>query len=476
MYLFSRRLLAVLLLVVWNSACTSTGPSDDDAAITLRVMTFNIEWGGAKISFDNVVEAIRLSRADIVGIQEAEGNLQRLADELGWHYDLRNYVISRYPLFEPSGADGKFVYVEVAPGKIIAVANVHLWSDPYGPDGVRDGASLEEVLDMERAVRLGGIESYLSALAPLGNENTPLFLTGDFNAPSHLDWTGQAVGARQHLRYAVPWPVSQAMTAAGFQDSWRVVHPDPISNPGLTWWAGRPPLAEYQPTENDGQDRIDFVWYTGPVDAISSEIVGEPGGPEVSFAVAPWPSDHRGVVSEFRVVPVDTPEMVTTGQRVYRSAAAVDVAYQSSGETIIYVVNVDTRAPVFKQPVAPGASQWQLPAILFEPGHYQVQMWSATAQADLVKEFWVLARDAVPEVILDNDVIPGGRRDRRSLAQCTGESARLHRRLCRGCRRRTTTTVWPGLTWMHCRQARRDWMRQRLRGVGRSLPAVTCYA
>ena len=67
-------------------------------AVELRVMSFNIEWGGTLISFENVLEAIRRSNADIVGIQEAEGNLQRLAYELGWHYDLRNYVISRFPL------------------------------------------------------------------------------------------------------------------------------------------------------------------------------------------------------------------------------------------------------------------------------------------------------------------------------------------------------------------------------------------
>jgi endonuclease/exonuclease/phosphatase family metal-dependent hydrolase len=405
--------MSIGLCVVFGLyACASVdvpaGARNPESVIHLRVMTFNIEWGGAKVSFDNVVEAVRLSRADIVGIQEAEGNLQRLADELGWHYNLRNYVISKYPLIEPPGTNGKYVYVEVQPDRIVAIANVHLWSDPYGPDEIRDGATLEEVLEIERATRMAGIESYLSVLAPQVGKNIPLFLTGDFNAPSHLDWTEAAVGTRKHLRYAVPWPVSKAMTAAGFRDSWRVVYPDPVENPGLTWWAGRPPIAEYQPTENDGKDRIDFVWIAGPVSVHTSEIVGESDGPEVSFGVSPWPSDHRAVVSDFEVVPVDMPELVSTGQRVYRAGTNVDVVYKSLNGGVIYVANADSGAPVFKQPVNPGRSGWNLPAMLFEPGHYQVRMSSQTTEADVVKAFWVLAEDALPELELNKNSFAAG--------------------------------------------------------------------
>ena len=76
-----------MIALLCISACTDSEKriADEPEEIELRVMTFNIEWGGANISFDNVVEAIRLSDADIVGIQEAEGNLPRLAAELGWH-------------------------------------------------------------------------------------------------------------------------------------------------------------------------------------------------------------------------------------------------------------------------------------------------------------------------------------------------------------------------------------------------------
>lgn len=75
--------MLVILLTACLAACghseDKTRNSDAIAVVDLRVMSFNIEWGGTHISFENVVEAIRRANADIVGIQEAEGNLQRLA-------------------------------------------------------------------------------------------------------------------------------------------------------------------------------------------------------------------------------------------------------------------------------------------------------------------------------------------------------------------------------------------------------------
>jgi hypothetical protein len=149
--IFACWLLPVLLCACGNPADSTAFTNGE---IELRVMTFNIEWGGTRVSFDKVREAIILANADIVGIQEAEGNLQRLAVELGWHYDLRNYVISKYPVIEPPGADGNYAFVEVAAGRIVAISNVHLPSDPYGPDAVRDGAGAGEVLAIERRARL----------------------------------------------------------------------------------------------------------------------------------------------------------------------------------------------------------------------------------------------------------------------------------------------------------------------------------
>ncbi|NQV87678.1 MAG: endonuclease/exonuclease/phosphatase family protein [Woeseiaceae bacterium] len=386
-----------LLVVVLISACG--GQQDDaaavDEAIDLRVMTFNIEWGGTNISFDNVVEAIRRSDADIVGIQEAEGNLQRLATELGWYYNLRNYVISKYPLIEPQGADGHYVFVEVSPGKIVALANVHLPSDPFGPEQVRDGASLEEVLALERATRLPTLQPYLAILPALAERGIPVFLTGDFNSPSYQDWTEAAVGTRPFLGYAVDWPTSRAVTNAGFKDSWRAVHVDSIADPGLTWWAARPPLESYTPGDNDPQDRIDFVWFAGPAEARDSIIVGEEGRADVSISVTPWPSDHRGVVSTFSVSPADMPVVLGIGQRAYKAGEDVDVIFygasQQATAVITRLANDGSKTVTGEHIIKSGAHN-RLASSTFAAGHYQINV-AGQDGGELQNEFWILDGD-----------------------------------------------------------------------------------
>ena len=385
---------AICLTGLVAAACTDrpSQTSLPDEPLHLRVMTFNIEWGGTNISFDKVVEAIRRSNADIVGIQEAEGNLKRLADELGWHFNLRSYAISKYPLVEPQDSDGLYVLVETSPGKVVALANVHLPSDPEGPHEIRDGAALEEILEMERTARLPPIRAYLPKLVTLVEQHIPVFLTGDFNAPSHLDWTDAAVGSRPFLRYAVDWPVSRAVSEAGFKDSWRVVQPDPLTHPGLTWWAARPPLPSYAPGEDDPQDRIDFVWYAGPAEVHESVLVGEKGRADVAIQVTPWPSDHRGVVSTFSVSPAQMPELLSTGRRIYGIGDDVEVIFHGPRQQVtagIFQVAADgSRTAVREHSVKSGVHN-RLASSIFSPGHYLLSVVKEDGP-NLESEFWVL--------------------------------------------------------------------------------------
>jgi endonuclease/exonuclease/phosphatase family metal-dependent hydrolase len=378
--------------------------------VELRVMSFNIEWGGTQVSFEQVVEAIRQSRADVVGIQEAQGNLQRLAGELDWHFDLRNYVISKFPLIEPPGANGRYVFVEVEPGRIVAIANVHLPSDPYGPDAVRDGATPSEVLEIEHQTRMPAIEPVLEPLKRLASGGTPVFLTGDFNAPAHTDWTEATVGARKFMPYPLEWPVSRAVATAGFQDSWRVANPDPVTHPGLTWWAGRPPLEAYAPGDNDSQDRIDFIWFAGPVRVTGSEIAGEIGGPEVSTGIDPWPSDHRAPVTDFLAVPAAMPKLVSTENRVHRTGDEIGIIYNSSEPEIIQVVKIsrDGDLAEINELSVSGQGRKSLPSALFDPGHYQLRMRDSGMNATMVRDFWILTGDASPVVEVTGSTFAAG--------------------------------------------------------------------
>ena len=47
----------------------------------ITVMTFNVWYGGGQVEFDRTGEAIRASGADVVGVQEPDGQLRRIGEE-----------------------------------------------------------------------------------------------------------------------------------------------------------------------------------------------------------------------------------------------------------------------------------------------------------------------------------------------------------------------------------------------------------
>ena len=89
----------------------------------LTVMTSNIWYGGVQVDFDQVARAVRRADADIVGVQEPEGNLRRLAAAAGLPYvDDSLHLISRYPLFavEPGGV--RFAYAALGLDQVVPSA------------------------------------------------------------------------------------------------------------------------------------------------------------------------------------------------------------------------------------------------------------------------------------------------------------------------------------------------------------------
>src|SRR4029079_8033446 len=83
-------------------------------------------------------------------------------------------------------------------------------------------------------VRTSALERPLAAMDELLGDGYPVFLTGDFNEPSSLDYTGDAVGTRKEITEPVAWPVSEALFDHGFRDSYREVHDDPVAVPAIT--------------------------------------------------------------------------------------------------------------------------------------------------------------------------------------------------------------------------------------------------
>lgn len=322
--------LSLVLSLLPQGAGAASAPTAPEP-ITLKVAEFNIEYGGTHVSFDEVVKAIERSRADVVGIEEAQTHIPRLARALGWPYfSVRLQVVSKFPLIDPPDGNSIYIFVEVAPGEVVAIENVHLPSNPYGPFWVKQGYTRREVVEKERELRLPAIRPSLHVAKGLVAQGIPVFLTGDFNAPSWRDWTPEMVGVRYQIRYPVKWPVSVAVEKAGFTDSYRDIHPDPMSDPGLTWWAARPDLPSWNPGKTAPEDRIDFVYAAGAT-ATDSIIVGERGHAGVDVGIEPWPSDHRMSVSTFTVTPTVPPVMVAVDRRLVDAGQNLHVTFHTPG-------------------------------------------------------------------------------------------------------------------------------------------------
>jgi endonuclease/exonuclease/phosphatase family metal-dependent hydrolase len=294
------------------------------AETRLTIMTFNA-WGIGGNDGRPVEESaavIRAAGADIVGLQETrlegpdctadfcppqgESRAAALAAVLGFHFrdqfeenpaNWSNAILSRWPILGPS-PNGLGVEIDIG-GRHVWAFNIHLDDAPYQPyqlTGIDYGdaqflSTEAEAIAAARATRGDAIALLMEDLkAAEGAE--AVFLFGDFNEPSHRDWTPGAVAAGYHP-IAVAWPATTAIEAAGFTDALRAAWPDEVAKPAWTWTPWGDPAAT-----DDHQDRIDFVFARAPGLVIGkAAVLGEAKG-VADIVVDPWPSDHRAIAAE----------------------------------------------------------------------------------------------------------------------------------------------------------------------------------
>lgn len=91
-----------------------------------------------------------------------------------------------------------------------------------------------------------------------------------------------------HYGLAVAWPESKAMQNAGFTDSYRKLHINPLLDRGFT----RTPRAATTSTLYGVRDRIDFIYYrSAHLNTIESRVI--------DYHPMIFPSDHAGVMTVF---------------------------------------------------------------------------------------------------------------------------------------------------------------------------------
>jgi len=291
---------ALSLAVLFVAAACAGAQSGTSRSVTLKVLTLNIR-NDAGDRLPGIVDLIKRSGADVVGLQEVDASGPEIAKRLGFRYarfDSDTAVVSRYEIAPGPGPSA----VKVLPpgGAAVTFVDVHLFHKPYQPYQLlgipyEDGRFIHteaEAIAEARAARIDQVESTVAALA---KDDGPIVLVGDFNEPSYLDWTERTASAKRHP-IPVAWPATKTFADAGFSDSFRTLFPDEMAKPGFTWTPGLDPA-----DPKDHADRIDFVLFRGTrIKPESAWVVGEDSR-YADLVIAPYPTDHRGVLVLFDV-------------------------------------------------------------------------------------------------------------------------------------------------------------------------------
>ena len=283
---------------------------------SVKVMSYNIFRGGTmrRQPLSQTAKVIQEAKADIVGVQETRSpkgdNAEKLAQLLGWNLDVdrssKNCILTRYKIV---GRHNGGIKVKLTSGREAYVYNLHLPSNPYQPYqllSIRpkwhkhwDTPFIKteaEAIASARNARGREVSSLLKQIRSVPDKATPVFVVGDFNEPSHFDWTARAAKSGRHP-VKVEYPTSLELTKAGFADAWRTVYSDEMKKPGFTW----SPLTKADDPK-DHHDRIDFVYFRGKgVRLDGVKIVGE-DKEKADIVVSPYPSDHRAVIATFTLL------------------------------------------------------------------------------------------------------------------------------------------------------------------------------
>lgn len=318
----------------------------------ITVFQFNIWQEGTVVpgGFDAIADEIARFDPDFVTLSEVRNyNDTRFCDRIiealaqrgkEYHsfYSYDSGLLSRYPITDsatvwPHSGDHGTIYrlnTEID-GQPFAVYTGHLdyQNDTYYEVRGYDGNSWERMTApltdvdsiLERNVlslRDEAIRSFLKDAAEQRIAGNIIIFGGDFNEPSHLDWTESTRDMADHNGVVFEWPNTLTLHNAGFCDAYRSVYPDPVTHPGYTYPSDNEALAPQRITwapEADERDRIDYVFFdpqggrvrateacvVGPrCSIVRSQRVDETSGDSIIEPLGVWPTDHKGVLVKLR--------------------------------------------------------------------------------------------------------------------------------------------------------------------------------
>ena len=305
------------------------------AAPTLRVLSWNVLHGANDVTDgpEKALAVIKESRADVVLMQESydiNGDRPKLgawlAEQLGWNQwqgdsphlcILTPYDIAETFSQEPWHGVGARLVDES--GRSFIAWSIWLDYRAFITYALREDPDMSDAdliaLESVGSSRLPEATRIVARLKALGQLESPIpvLVGGDWNTPSHLDWTLDTSRVYKRRR-DLPLPVSLAMKDAGFIDTYRVVEPNPVQSPGITW----SPMFRMSGGTEQGFERIDRVYLKDPVvdgsggvdrdQPVKSSTLQPRGAKvyplvwesdEIPVLERTFPSDHGAVLIEF---------------------------------------------------------------------------------------------------------------------------------------------------------------------------------
>jgi endonuclease/exonuclease/phosphatase family metal-dependent hydrolase len=312
---------------------------------TVDFMSFNIWQEGTSVSngLEKIRDVIIETEADIICFSEVRNyNNQdwtsEIVDELSalGHIYQGNYIggdvsiISKFPISNASLVGSIGLYNVQLTTQTISVACAHLdytYYACYLPRGYNGGSpnwdmiddgtgNPDPILDINQILSYNLLstrdEHIADLLNSVNNNSNPIIFMGDFNEPSHLDWTNNTSQLFDHNGLTIPWQNTLNLEVNGFVDAYREYFPNPATHPGITWpsFANGIGSTSWTPLA-DERERIDYIFHKGDeINTTYAALVG----PKESYAYnqittshtsnenfiaydLSWPSDHKALLT-----------------------------------------------------------------------------------------------------------------------------------------------------------------------------------
>lgn len=345
-----RSFLCLMALVLIAISCNSVSKPH-----TIKVLQLNIWQEGTIVpdGYEGIIRQILASDADLITLSEVRNYkntrfcdriVESLRDSGEVYYSFYSYdsgLLSRYPIIDsttvyPCVDDHGSAYRALIDmnGQEVALYTTHLdylnctYYDVKGYDGSTwkkrtPLLDIDSILENNRlSKRDDGMRAILNYAALDQANNRIVIIGGDFNEPSHLDWTENTKDLYDHQGLVIPWTVSKMLENEGYVDTYREIYSNPVTHPGFTYPSDNE-LVDIQKLtwapESDERDRIDFLHYApfegltltdavvwGPEGSIArNQRIKEESQDKFRMAEGVWPTDHKGLLVTFTFLPVN---------------------------------------------------------------------------------------------------------------------------------------------------------------------------